>query len=137
MACERAGQALSIASAQALGKVASPGGVAGCHATRVTIFGGRKYGTKVKAPRTAGNKQAFAVAARNNNRKGKRYKDKAAASKATTVQLLMTVFWHLGTGLPLRWKIAGSAGSERKATEEMVNQLPANHDRVGNRRRAY
>ena len=88
-------------------------------------------GTKLKAPRTAANQQAFAVCARSKNRNGQRYKDNADASKAVTVQLLVTLFWHLGTGLPLRWKVAGSAGSERKTAQEILDQLPANTRLIG------
>ena len=83
-------------------------------------------GTKFAAPRTAANQDEFAVASkRNTNRKGKKYRKQADASKALTVQVLATVFWHLGSGLPASWRLAPSAGSERKTAADMLDELPA------------
>lgn len=86
-------------------------------------------GTKLSAPRTEGNQAAFS-AARNTRRK-RRYTSRANAAKAATVQMLVTVFWHLGTALPLRWKIDGSNGSERKSVVELIDELPQNARLIG------
>ena len=87
-------------------------------------------GSKMKAPRTEANQQAFSPS-RTSNRRGRAYQSAADASKAATVQLLMTVFWHLGTGLPLWWVVRGSNGSERKSVREWVAQLPTNTRLIG------
>ena len=96
-------------------------------------------GSKLKAPRTEANQRRFAAAAhkqvktrsKTRKRPGQPYKTKADASKASTVQVLMTVFWHLNTGLPLRWKLTGSTGSERRSVQDMLDQLPANTRLIG------
>ena len=87
-------------------------------------------GSKMKAPRTEANQQAFAPN-RQTNRRQKAYQTQADASKAATVQLLLTAFWHVGTGLPLWWVIRGSDGSERKSVREWITQLPANTRLIG------
>lgn len=86
-------------------------------------------GTKMKAPRTQANQRVFAAS--RSSRKRRTYRSAADASKAATVQVLMTVFWHLSTGLPLRWKIDGASGSERKSVEELIEQLPHNARLIG------
>ena len=90
-------------------------------------------GTKLAAPRTKDNQAAFSAAMK--TEKGTRRKrvhtSPANASKASTVQLLVTMFWHLGSGLPLRWNIEGSSGSERKSVVELLDQLPANARLIG------
>ena len=91
-------------------------------------------GSKMQAPRTEANQRVFSAVARkkcSGRRQGPAYKSPADASKAATVQVLMTVFWHLTTGLPLRWKVTGAAGSERKSVAELVNELPANARLIG------
>ena len=85
-------------------------------------------GTKFHAPRTRANQQAFAANAHHKNRK---YRNKADQSKANTVQLLATVFWHLGTGMPLCWKVDKKTGSERKDAAAMLEQLPSNARLIG------
>jgi len=86
-------------------------------------------GTKLSAPRTTDNQAAFSAA--HSSRRKRRHTSRANASKAATVQLLATVFWHLGTGLPLRWKLAGSTGSERQSVVELLDHLPANARLIG------
>lgn len=86
-------------------------------------------GTKFAAPRTVQNGQLFAAGTRpkkirkKQRRKGN-YQTASAASKAQTVQVLATVFWHLGSGLPACWKLAPSHGSEQQSAVEMISQLP-------------
>lgn len=85
-------------------------------------------GTKFHAPRTLANQKAFAA---NANRGNRNYKNKADQKKASTVQLLATVFWHLGTGMPLCWKANERTGSERKDAAAMLDQLPARARLIG------
>jgi hypothetical protein len=88
-------------------------------------------GTKFTASRTRANQDEFAVAARKKNRKGKKYKKAADAAKAMSVQVLTTVFWHLGSGLPVSWRITPSSGSERQMAADMLTELPAGARVVG------
>lgn len=79
-------------------------------------------GTKFLAPRTAANQARFSAAA---NRKNKRYKNASDQSKAMTAQVLTTVLYHLGTGLPYRWRVGEANASERNQLLEMLDDLPA------------
>jgi len=81
-------------------------------------------GTKFSAPRTEANQKMFAAS--QTTKKKKTYNKKSDAAKAATVQLLVTTAWHIGTGLPYRWKIDGSAGSERQNLISMLSDLPGN-----------
>ena len=87
-------------------------------------------GSKARAPRTAANQEFFA-STRGTQRNGQAYRSGADASKAASVQVLMTVFWHLATGLPLRWRLSGGTGSERISVQEQINQLPGNVRLIG------
>lgn len=87
-------------------------------------------GSKAKAPRTAANQEFFA-STRGTQRSGQAYRSEADAAKAASVQVLMTVFWHLATGLPLRWRLSGGTGSERVSVQEQINQLPNNVRLIG------
>ncbi len=78
-------------------------------------------GTKFLAPRTEKNQAEFCVSA-------------SSASndcKAASVQMLSTVFWHINSGLPFAWKIAGSSGSERVDAASLVDRLPPNARLIG------
>lgn len=89
-------------------------------------------GSKMQAPRTAANQNAFSAASPSATRSGRRrYRSRANAAKAATVQVLMTVFWHLSTGLPLRWTVTAGIGSERKNAVELLDELPANARLIG------
>ena len=68
---------------------------------------------------------------RKNKKKQKQYKRTADRSKASTVQVLVTVFWHMTAGLPLRWMTSASNGSERRNAAEMLNDLPRNARLIG------
>lgn len=85
-------------------------------------------GSKFAAPRTEANQQAFTACHRKANRYGKNYQTKADAAKAASVQVLATLFWHMSTGLPLRWQL-GSA--ERTCVKDVLNDLPANARLIG------
>ena len=90
-------------------------------------FGGKVNfaidGTKANAPRTAANQERFSATGM--SKKKKKYKKKSDASKAATVQLLVTTLWHVGTGLPYCWHVEGSSGSERNSLIAMLDVLPA------------
>ena len=86
-------------------------------------------GTKFAAPRTAANQKLFAANSRKTN--SKTYNSQANRSKAATVQVLVTVLWHLGTGMPFRWYVNDSTGSERTNVREMLETLPRNVRLVG------
>ena len=89
-------------------------------------------GTKFAAPRTVANQQQFALSDnRTTNRRGKRYNKAADAEKAKTVQVLLTLFWHIGSGLPACWRMTNSHGSERHLAAEMLSELPAGARIVG------
>lgn len=93
-------------------------------------------GSKFAAPRTAPNQDAFAVLSaqgksRGKKKKSKRYRNAADAAKAMTVQVLATVFWHIGSGLPVTWRLSASSGSERQNAAEMLDELPPNARVVG------
>lgn len=85
-------------------------------------------GTKFLAPRTVANQAVFSAEKTGRTR---RYATEADRAKAATVQVHATVLWHLGSGLPLNWRLGGSASSERKNVVEMLPELPANARIVG------
>ena len=85
-------------------------------------------GSKFAAPRTAENQAFFAAPVR---KRKKRYKRKSDQSKASTVQVLLTVCWHMTTGLPLRWRTTASHGSERRNVADMLDSLPRNARLIG------
>jgi hypothetical protein len=86
-------------------------------------------GSKFAAPRTIENQSYFA--ATGGRQKTKEYQHAADQAKASTVQVLLTVFWHMRTGLPLRWTISGSYGSERRNAAAMLDELPRNARLIG------
>lgn len=67
-------------------------------------------GSRVELPRTEANQKAFGCAGRNK----------------TGPQLLLTVLYHLGSGLPWRWKIGAGTDSERGQLRGMLPTLPRN-----------
>jgi hypothetical protein len=86
-------------------------------------------GFKFAAPRTQANQEAFSGKAPGN--KPHDYESPADESKAATVQVLTTVVWHVNTGLPFRWRVDGSTGSERKELTKMLEELPQNARIIG------
>lgn len=87
-------------------------------------------GSKFAAPRTAEN-EAYFAATGTPKKKGKKYKKASDRSKATTVQILLTVFWHMQSGLPLQWMTSASNGSERRNAAQMLDDLPRNARLIG------
>lgn len=87
-------------------------------------------GSKLAAPRTRANQEYFSPASQK-TRNGKKYKSSADKSKASTVQVLVTVLWHIQTGLPLWWKTSAAGGCERTSASEMLQRLPPNGRLIG------
>ena len=83
-------------------------------------------GTKFAAPRTAANQAAFAAASSNAG-----YATQAAAAKAQSVQVMLSVFWHIGSGLPASWELAPSNSGERTLALDRIEQLPSDARIIG------
>ena len=79
-------------------------------------------GTRIDAPRTAANEQAFGAARLRTRRRGRRRR--AARKKATAPRVWLTTLWHLGVGLPWSWTRGASDSSERGHLLEMLPRLP-------------
>ena len=65
-------------------------------------------GSRVETPRTQANQEALGC----------------AGKKKTGPQLLLTVLYHLGSGLPWRWRIGAGTDSERGQLRSMLQALP-------------
>lgn len=83
-------------------------------------------GSNFTAPRTAANQAAFAAASSDAG-----YATKADAAKARTVQVMLSVFWHIGSGLPASWEPAPPHDGERTLALDRLEQLPPNARIVG------
>ena len=105
-------------------------------------------GSRVELPRTRSNEAAYSpkrkkkgkkngrkAAKKRNGRGGKRGKRtkkqkrqsaQSIAKKANSPQMWLTLFWHVGTGLPWAWRTGPSDSSERQHLEEMLGELPEN-----------
>ena len=59
-------------------------------------------------------------------RRTKRQSAAAIAKKVNSPQIWLTLFWHVGTGLPYSWRTGPSDSSERQHLEEMLSELPEN-----------
>lgn len=87
-------------------------------------------GSKFAAPRTKENQDYFAATGQK-KKKNKKYKRASDQSKASTVQVLLTVLWHMNSGLPLQWMTSASNGSERRNAAQMLDSLPRNARLIG------
>jgi len=103
-------------------------------------------GSRIELPRTESNEAAFSPkrkkrrAAKGGRGKGKsrgkrrgkqwrrtkRQSAAAIAKKINSPQIWLTLFWHVGTGLPYSWRTGPSDSSERQHLEEMLSELPEN-----------
>jgi len=100
-------------------------------------------GSRIELPRTKTNEAAYSPkgkkkgsrkkrGAKGRSSRGKRWrkaKRQSAASidkKANSPQMWLTLFWHVGTGLPWAWRTGPSDSSERQHLEEMLSELPEN-----------
>lgn len=59
-------------------------------------------------------------------RKHKRQSAQSIAKKTNSPQMWLTLFWHVGTGLPWAWRTGPSDSSERQHLQEMLAELPEN-----------
>lgn len=59
-------------------------------------------------------------------RKAKRQSAESIYKKANSPQMWLTLFWHVGTGLPWAWRTGPSGSSERQHLQEMLPELPEN-----------
>jgi hypothetical protein len=100
-------------------------------------------GSRIELPRTKANEAAYSPqrkkkgsrkkrGAKGKSSRGKRWrkaKRQSAESiykKANSPQMWLTLFWHVGTGLPWAWRTGPSDSSERQHLEEMLSELPEN-----------
>jgi len=100
-------------------------------------------GSRIELPRTESNEAAYAPKRRKRAKgqekgKGQRPRGKAwrragnaqrqspesIAKKANSPQMWLTLFWHVGTGLPWAWRTGPSDSSERQHLLEMLAELP-------------
>jgi hypothetical protein len=95
-------------------------------------------GSRVELPRTVSNEAAYSPkrkkgkgkSSRGKKSKGqgkvKRQSAQSIAKKANSPQIWLTLFWHVGTGLPWAWRSGPSGSSERDHLQEMLPELPQN-----------
>ena len=103
-------------------------------------------GSRIELPRTAANEAEYSPKRKKSKKKGSGKKGKAKAKrgrgkrwrkakrqskesiykKANSPQMWLTLFWHVGTGLPWAWRTGPSDSSERQHLEEMLPELPEN-----------
>lgn len=79
-------------------------------------------GTRIDAPRTAANEQAFGSSRCRTRQRGRRRR--AAQKKAAAPRLWLTTLWHVGSGLPWGWTDGPSDASERSHALELLAGLP-------------
>ena len=77
----------------------------------------RKTGKK---PNSRGRKR------RKRTRRQKRQSAQSIAKKANSPKMWLTLFWHVGTGLPWAWRSGPSDSSERQHLQKMLPELPEN-----------
>lgn len=99
-------------------------------------------GSRIELPRTQSNEAAYSPKGKKGSRKrakgksqggrGKRWRkakrqsEESIRKKANSPQMWLTLFWHVGTGLPWGWRTGPSDSSERQHLEEMLSELPEN-----------
>lgn len=79
-------------------------------------------GTRIDAPRTLPNEQAFGGARCRTRRRGRRRR--AARKKVAAPRIWLTTLWHLGSGLPWGWTHGPSDSCERGHLLAMLAWLP-------------
>ena len=104
-------------------------------------------GSRIELPRTAGNEAAYSPKRKKKGspkkahgkgqdqrkrspgkrwRKAKRQSPESIRKKANSPQMWLTLFWHVGTGLPRAWRTGPWDSSERQHLQEMLWELPEN-----------
>ena len=92
--------------------------------TGYAVFG--VDGSRLELPRTASNQAGFAPRSKPRRRRGATpAAGAAAAKKADSPQMWLTVMFHVGTGLPWDWRTGPSDSSERDHLRQMLADLPA------------
>jgi len=79
-------------------------------------------GTRIDAPRTAANEQAFGATRCRTRKRGRRRR--AAHKKAAAPRLWLTMLWHVGAGLPWSWTDGPSDAGERDHALRLLPWLP-------------
>jgi len=101
-------------------------------------------GSRIELPRTVANEAAYSPKRKKTkkgkkgsrkqgkskrgkrSRKVKRQSQESISKKANSPQMWLTLFWHVGTGLPWAWRTGPSGSSERDHLQEMLPELPKN-----------
>lgn len=100
-------------------------------------------GSRIELPRTEANERAYSPKRKRKGggkkgkggakrsrgkqwRKQKRQSAESIAKKVNSPQMWLTLFWHVGSGLPWAWRTGPSDSSERGHLEEMLSELPEN-----------
>ena len=105
-------------------------------------------GSRIELPRTESNEAGYSPKRKKRKKKGsrkqakgkgkrkssrgkrwrktKRQSEESIRKKADSPQMWLTLFWHVGTGLPWAWRTGPSDSSERQHLEEMLGELPEN-----------
>ena len=97
-------------------------------------------GSRIELPRTQSNEAAYSPKRKTGKKKRssrakkrssrvkgqKRQSAESIAKKANSPQMWLTLFWHVGTGLPWAWRTGPSGSSERQHLQEMLPELPEN-----------
>lgn len=99
-------------------------------------------GSRIELPRTESNENAYSPKRKKKSRKkakgkrkssrGKRWRktkrqsEASIRKKANSPQMWLTLFWHVGTGLPWDWRTGPSDSSERQHLQAMLGELPEN-----------
>lgn len=100
-------------------------------------------GSRIELPRTESNEEAYSPKRKKKQsrkqgkgkrkssqgkrwRKRKRQSEESIRKKANSPQMWLTLFWHVGTGLPWAWRSGPSDSSERQHLEQMLGELPEN-----------
>jgi hypothetical protein len=86
----------------------------------------RVYSPKRKKKRVKKGKSSVRHSRGKRWRKQKQQSPESIAKKANSPQMWLTLFWHVGTGLPWAWRTGPSDSSERQHLEEMLAELPEN-----------
>jgi hypothetical protein len=90
------------------------------------VYSPKQKKERTKNKRKAGKKKRSSRGGSNRARKQKRQTAQSIAKKANSPQMWLTLFWHVGTGLPWAWRTGPSGSSERQYLQEMLGELPEN-----------
>jgi hypothetical protein len=83
----------------------------------------RKFAPSKKQRKKRSKAWCKAYTARKKKKQAKKNREK----KAQTPLIGLTLFWHVGTGLPWAWRFGPSDSSERAHATEMAKELSKDH----------